>query len=231
MPPETLVTGTTPDTGSQSTDAAQAPATTSATADTKPADGTAQTQTAEGQTSATDATAKDGDKTADSTDAKDGDKPAGAPEKYEFKAPEGTTFDPVLLGEFESVARDLNMTNEAAQKLVETMGPKVTAQVVAAQQAQFQQMNNGWIEATKTDKEFGGDKLTENLAVAKKALDATATPELRTLLNETGLGNHPEVIRHFLKIGKALSEDGFVPGGTAPNSGKSAAAVLYPNQK
>jgi hypothetical protein len=59
-------------------------------------------------------------------------------------------------------------------------------------------------------------------------MDAFATPELRTLLNESGLGNHPEIIRAFYRAGKAISEDGFVAGGHKATD-KGDAKRLYPN--
>lgn len=56
-------------------------------------------------------------------------------------------------------------------------------------------------------------------------MDKFGSPELKQYLNETGLGNHPELVRIFANIGKAMSEDGLVTG----NSGgvKSAADVLF----
>ena len=135
-------------------------------------------------------------------------KPEGAPESYEFKAPEGVQFDDTVIGAFSEVAKELNLPQDQAQKVLDKMAP-----VIAARQAeQFQAARTEWAEAAKTDKEFGGEKLTENLGTAKKALDALATPELRTLLEESGLGNHPEVIRVFYRAGKAISEDRFVAG-------------------
>mgnify|MGYP000700477353 CR=1 FL=1 len=69
-------------------------------------------------------------------------------------------------------------------------------------------------------------------AVAKKALDTFGTPEFRTLLNESGLGNHPEMIRMMFRAGKAISEDKFVPAGSgSPKGAKDAANALYPNQQ
>lgn len=135
-------------------------------------------------------------------------KPEGAPENYEFKAPEGVTIDDTVIGAFSEVAKELNLPQDQAQKVLDKMAP-----VIAARQAeQLQAARTEWAEAAKTDKEFGGEKLAENLGIAKKALDAFATPELRTLLEESGLGNHPEVIRVFYRAGKAISEDRFVTG-------------------
>lgn len=149
-------------------------------------------------------------------------KPEGAPENYEFKAPEGMQFDDVVIGAFSEVAKDLNLPQDQAQKVLDKMAP-----VIAARQAeQFQAARTEWAEAAKTDKEFGGEKLTENLGTAKKALDALATPELRTLLEESGLGNHPEVIRVFYRAGKAISEDRFVAG-QAGKTNQGDARRLY----
>lgn len=152
-------------------------------------------------------------------------KPEGAPESYEFKAPEGTQFDDAVIGAFSEVAKELNLPQDQAQKVLDKMAP-----VIAARQAeQFQAARTEWAEAAKTDKEFGGEKLTENLGTAKKALDALATPELRTLLEESGLGNHPEVIRVFYRAGKAISEDRFVTGRNG-GSPTDPAKRLFPNQ-
>lgn len=158
------------------------------------------------------------------------DKPQGAPDKYEFKAQEGREFDPEIVTTFSEVARELNLSQDAAQKLLDTMSPKM----VERQMAQIEAVRTEWTNASRADKEFGGDKITENLAVAKKALDSFGTPELRALLNESGLGNHPEIIRFMFRAGKAISEDSYVgpsvgstPGKGAPKDFNAAAAALY----
>jgi hypothetical protein len=139
-------------------------------------------------------------------------KPAeGAPEKYEFKAPEGQQYDSGILSAFEVAAKDSNLSQEAAQKLLDTMSPKIAERQVE----QVMALRRDWAEASKTDKEFGGANLEVNLATAKKAYDTFASPELKGLLDSTGLGNHPEVIRMLFKVGKSLSEDSFVAGAAA----------------
>lgn len=153
-----------------------------------------------------------------------------APEKYELKAPDGVTLDTEVLGEFEGLARELNLSQEKAQKVTD-LGAKL-AQKWGAQQAEaIQTVAAEWAAASTSDKEFGGDKLDENLAVGKKALEAFGTPELKTLLNESRLGNHPEVIRFMYRAGKAISEDRMVTGGAGPaTAATTTAKALYPNQ-
>jgi hypothetical protein len=153
----------------------------------------------------------------------------GAPEKYEFKAPEGKEFDADVLTAYSKVAKELNLTQDAAQKLLDQMGP-----VMAQRQSdQIQAVRKSWTEASTADKEFGGEKLSENLGTARKALDMFGTAELRNLLNESGLGSHPEVIRFMYRAGKAISEDRFVGGAAGsppkglPKSFAEAADALY----
>lgn len=129
------------------------------------------------------------------------DKPAGAPEAYtDFTLPEGVQTDAAAMDAFKATAKELGLTQEDAQKLVTMQAQQVATQVT------------GWQEATKADKEIGGDKLPENLATAKRALEAFGSPELTAMLDRTGLGYHPEVIRAFYRVGQAISQDGFVPG-------------------
>lgn len=151
-------------------------------------------------------------------------KPDGAPEKYEFTAAEGVDLDTEALKDFEPVARDLNLTNEQAQKLVDAY-PKILAGVQQRQAEAWQAQTEEWAATVKADKEIGGDKLTANLGVAQRALDTFGTPELKEYLNGTGLGNHPELVKAFIKVGKAMSEDGMVTG--KESGQRSAAEVLY----
>lgn len=157
-----------------------------------------------------------------------------APEKYEFKAPEGFAIDEQLQGEFDPVLRELDLTNEQAQKLID-FAPKLIGKSVdvavgkALEQVGFADAAN-WAATAKADKEFGGDKLPENLAVIRQARDQFASPELRKLLDTTPLGNHPEVVRLFYRVGKAISADGYVPGGKTTGKTNDARA-FYPNSQ
>lgn len=172
-------------------------------------------------------TAADTPKTegAEAEEAKADDKPVGAPETYEaFTVPEGMVLDEQMLGEFTPLLKELNLPQAAAQKLVD-FAPKLIEKTAAATQAATLtalglEGHAGWAAASKTDKEFGGEKFAENLGLANKAMKQFA-PELPAVFAKNGLGNHPDVIRAFVRIGKAISEDGFVPGGTQTTPAKS----------
>lgn len=169
----------------------------------------------------------DGDKTADKPDDKE-QKQDGAPEKYEFKAGEGVELDTEALKDFEPVARELNLTNEQAQKLVDAY-PKILAGVQQRQAEAWQKQTEGWAEAVKADKEIGGDKLTANLSAAQRALEQFGDPELKEYLDSTGLGNHPALVKAFIKVGKAMSEDKVVTGGHE-SGGSDLISAFYPKK-
>lgn len=145
------------------------------------------------------------------------------PEAYDLQMPEGVELDKVATDEFTTIAKELKLDQAAAQKLAD----------IAAKQAQRQvdahtALVESWVEQVKTDKDIGGDKLNENLSIARKALDTFGTPELRDVLNASGLGNHPAVIKAFVKAGKAISEDKFVAGAAKGND-TDPAKKLFPN--
>lgn len=153
-----------------------------------------------------------------------GDAPA-APESYEFKMPDGVELDGKAAEEFTSIAKELKLSQADAQRIAD-----VAVKMQQKQAEAHVEMVKGWVSQCNTDKEFGGDNLQQNLAVARKAIDAFGTPALRELLNSSGLGNHPEVVRFAFKAGKAISEDSFVPSGTrVPTPDASLEKRLYPN--
>ncbi|SDH23109.1 hypothetical protein [Propionivibrio dicarboxylicus] len=152
--------------------------------------------------------------------------PTGAPESYtDFTAPEGTTLNEDAMTEFKALAKERNLSQEDAQKFVD-IGAKAVQlnnnrilEAVESTQAQ-------WLADAKADKEFGGDKLGESLAVAKLARDTYGSEGLIKFLDESKLGNHPEMIRFFARIGRTIKPDSAVPGGTKP-PGPSAGQNLY----
>lgn len=169
----------------------------------------------------------DGEKPADKPDDKE-QKPEGAPEKYEFKAGEGVELDTEALKDFEPVARELNLTNEQAQKLVDAY-PKILAGVQQRQAEAWQSQTEQWAADVKADKEIGGDRLTANLSAAQRALEQFGDPELKEYLDSTGLGNHPALVKAFIKVGKAMSEDKVVTGGHE-SGGSDLISAFYPKK-
>ena len=146
------------------------------------------------------------------------------PEAYDLKMPDGVELDQAATTEFTAIAKELKLDQAAAQKLAD-----IGAKMAQRQADAHAQLVETWTEQVKTDKEIGGDKLAENLGVARKAIDTFGSPEFKALLNSTGLGNHPEVVKLAFKVGKAISEDGFVSGSPKGNTTNDPAKKLFPN--
>ena len=210
-------------------------------ATSQPATDTAATQTSDAaatganteQQAAGDQQAQDAANTAEGQ-SKEGDEGAKddqskVPEKYEFKLPEDQKIDDAAVEAFSEFAKDAGLSQEAAQALMDKLAPAMQARQTQA----VESAKALWASEAQADKEFGGDAFNENLAVAKKAMDAFGTPALRELLNGSGLGNHPEIIRAFYRAGKQISEDRLVPSGSGIKSAgaKDPAKALYPNQQ
>lgn len=171
----------------------------------------------------TEAPKTDGDTQTDTKDAKP--EPPAVPEKYEFKLPDGMTLDTEALSKFEPIARKLGLDQERAQEVVNLYAGLKQADTQRQQDDWAKQVSD-WSEAVKTDKELGGQAFDTNVAAAQSAMARFGTPELKAALESTGLGNHPELIRAFTRIGKAMGEDTFRTA--APISEpRTAEQILY----
>ena len=163
------------------------------------------------------------------TEAKAEEKPAGAPESYEdFTLPEGVALDPEIDTKLKDTAKELGLTQEQAQKIAD-LGAQQASRWAADLNTQIEATSAQWVEQAKADPEIGGSNFGDTLSASKLALDRFATPELKALLETSKLGNHPEVIRLMAKVGKAISDDTFVPGGDTASPQKSVAERMFPS--
>ena len=141
---------------------------------------------------------------------------------YEFKAPDGVELDKTQVDEFTAIAKELKLPKDAAQKVVDLAVKREQARAEA-----FTKQVNDWAAQVKADPELGKD---ENLAAARKFVDTFGDDEIKGLLNSTGMGNHPAVVRFSLKASKTISEDKFIAGKSSAEPAKrDAASVLYGN--
>lgn len=129
------------------------------------------------------------------------------PDTYsDFNLPEGMTVDAKAIEQATPVFKELGLNQEQAQKVVDTYA-KLVQESSQQQINDFNQLKADWREESSKDAEIGGDKFNENIGVAKQALDKFGTPELKQLMDDYGIGNHPEVIRLMVRVGKTIVED------------------------
>lgn len=87
---------------------------------------------------------------------------------------------------------------------------------------------NEWLETSKNDSEIGGENLKETAELAKRAIEQFGSDSLLDLLDQSGYGNHPEVLRIFSKVGKLIQDDKIIMPGKSGVQ-RSKADILYGN--
>ena len=158
------------------------------------------------------------------------------PEAYDLEAPGGFSIDPQALAAATPVFKELGLSNEQANKLMPVaakfaagLSDKLNAQILSQVHAD----RKAWLDTAMADQEIGGANWKQTLAKGAFALDNLGFPKgspFRVLLDESGLGNHPEMIRAWAKVGRAIGEDGdFVRGAGNPRSRRDTAETLYPD--
>lgn len=125
----------------------------------------------------------------------------GAPEKYDLKLPESSTFAPEDVKAFEAWAKSIGLTNEQAQAAIDGQ-----VEMIDMRLAEFK-------EQTEADPEFGGDKLAETQRLANLALDKLRPKghprrdALMQFLEHTGAINNIHVVSILADAGRMMDED------------------------
>jgi len=162
--------------------------------------------------------------------AADGAKPAEAkPEiKYDLKKPEGSMLGDDWNERTVALARERGLSAEQAQSVLEHESATLAhheAKRVLSEKA----LVEGWATEAKADPEIGGEEFARKVEYAKRVVDRFGTDDFKKAVTETGIGNHPELIRFCYRIGKAMANDQTVLGGSSSSESrrKTPAEILY----
>lgn len=151
-----------------------------------------------------------------------------APEKYDLKLPSGSLLEKSAVERIASYAKERGLSQEDAQSLLERESQAVSG-FAEAQRAELEGKVESWKQEVEDDKEIGGAAFKQNVELAHRVLARYGSPSLRQALNETGLGNHPELVRVFVRIGKAMADDQLVMPGTQSAGKRPIEEVFYGN--
>lgn len=150
-----------------------------------------------------------------------------APETYaDFTLPEGYEMDAGTLDAFKGLAKELNISQASAQKLIDMQTALSTKQAEAYQAAVVKQSQD-WVAEIKNDPVLGGANFESSAANAVKVIQAFGDESLTNLLNESGLGNHPALFKFCHRISAAISEDKFVMPGTQSGGGRKTNEEVF----
>lgn len=151
------------------------------------------------------------------------------PEKYDLKMPKDSALSDAHVENLSLYAKEKGLSNEQAQELLERESKAVSEYSASVYEKQ-KQMADGWAEQASKDAEIGGEAFKQNAELAKRVVERFATDDFRKELSKTGLGNHPELLRIFTRIGKAMAPDTLIPGGQRPpGQKKTTEEILYGN--
>ena len=142
----------------------------------------------------------------------------------DIKWTQGVEPAPEVLQDFKQLAQELNLPAQTAQKLVDWECSRAQA-LGQTYESQHQQLLQNWAQASK---EMLGPQYHEQMELAVRAADKFGGEPLRQLLEETGLGNHPVIVKTFCQIGRATAEDCSLGGKESSLSAdKTFAEALY----
>lgn len=158
------------------------------------------------------------------------------PIEYKIVLPKDAVIEATAVERITAFAKAHQLSPEAAQQALDHANAEVVADRAAQQQRQAEAFKTlsreTWVNELKADKEFGGEKFDATVLESKRAGDKFMTAEEKQILNETGWGNHPLLVRIFARVGRAMGEDGLVTGRGSTTPGQtSAAQKLYGETK
>lgn len=169
----------------------------------------------------------------------------GAPEKYEpFKAPEGLTFAEESLTKANTLFKELGLSQEHGQKLMDLYAAEVQA-VQKSLTDTVAENNKTWRTEITNDPKYGDGngklKGTTLKAIAdvKNQLPADIRTAFEEAMDFTGAGNHPGFIKGLVALAEKLGEGAHVAGNGPTKGGQERPGsvsgigprALYPDNK
>ena len=128
---------------------------------------------------------------------------------YTVTNPENSALDEDFLTSFKQAAFDANLLPAQAQKLFES----INANELALNESFKATAQENFDKAIGDLKSDWGDAFEDKVRLSQSAAKEFGGEEFITYLNESGLGNNPELVKIFAKIGEGISKEDDLGGG------------------
>lgn len=138
-----------------------------------------------------------------------------APEHYVLKNANGEDVEPQELEMMSRMFKDVNLSQEQAQKLYSAY-EKEQGSFIEQSQKEFNKMRDDWFNQTISDPQIGGQNIGQTKLCIKRVMQQCGNKELSEFLNKTGLGFNPAMVRFMTKVGELLGNDNHFVQGQAP---------------
>jgi len=166
--------------------------------------------------------------TQENKDSSQSDEPASLPTYEDFKLPENFSMDAETLSDVTKVLGEFETKTKADHAEVQALGQamidrhinalnKSIEHLVATHNEAHHAKVNAWKESIDKDPELGGNRKDTVLNAARRAISMYGGSEeqqadFKKALNESGLGNHPTMVRILSAQVRAVEEGKLLPG-------------------
>lgn len=164
--------------------------------------------------------------------------------KYEpFKLPENVSLDETKVSEFTNILSELELKGKASHAEVQEFGQKAVDLFINEQKSLVEHINKtqltawektktDWKDLTLKDPEIGGNRFQTALTSAQTFIrthggSPEQQAEFRALMDTSGLGNHPAMIRLLAKAGASMTEGSPLAAKTPVSAPKSKTQTMY----
>lgn len=148
------------------------------------------------------------------------------PIEIELKLPEGSLLKPEIIEQVKSYAKEKNLAPEVAQALIEREHNAVKSYHDSLI-SNYENEKSEWVKQSLNDPEIGGEHFGQNAELAKRAMERFGSANFIKLIEDRGYGNHPEVIRFMMNVGKSMASDKLVQPGAQASSEQSIVELFY----
>lgn len=171
------------------------------------------------------------------------DEPAPPPSYDPFTLPEGYSFAEDRVGEFTGLLGEFEGTTKADHAAVQAFGQKLVERHVAEVQrnlgeyhnalvAQFDAQKQEWLDQFRADPEIGGNRADTTVQAAIQSIRTfggsdVQQAEFRELMDKSGLGNNPVMIRFLASVSGAAKEGRPLAASTPAAPKKSNTQKMY----
>lgn len=166
--------------------------------------------------------------------------PQQAADYTEFKIPEGQQLNKELVASVTPVFKELGLTQEQGQKLVDFYS-KNQGDMVNKLYSDMQETRTKWRSESEAYLGAGATQAKVDIGRALNVVfdgDSKKLENFRSFMDMTGAGDNPAFVEAFHKLSKRVVEGRSVTGGGPSEQGQQApgaatrptpAAALYPN--
>lgn len=146
---------------------------------------------------------------------------------YKLELKEKSLLDNSVVDSIKDFAKEHNLSNDMAQHILNKQDELISGMVGAEEEARKQELEE-WRNTVINDPVIGGDNLKKTVENARAVVKKYGSESFQEILENTGYGDNPEVVKFLSKIGALMDNDTLYQP-NAKGAQRSAEEVFYGN--